>query len=874
MRYRATTEGIIMHNSVSLLTGFLAALTVTSHGLAQSPKSARKVSHVSPSLIDGRESESKSTATQKGEAAPELLANDLEGSVAAGTNDACAAQEVIGGEASFAFDNRFATTDGPDHAACMFSAETQIDKDIWFCWTAPTEQCVGDFVASTCGGTLVDTKIAVYEGCSCPPGDANLVTCSDDDCGLQTRAPFNPVPGQQYLIRLGTFPSPSPVGGLGTLRLQCIPPQPCAAQGGNCQARALEDALNSNGTEFSVAEDFTPSETGQVTTACWWGIYIDANGDNCQSFAVDAFEINYYRGSAGTPGELLASFSQAAGTLALGGPVTTGLTLRGGLPEFAFSGTHAPVNVTAGECYWVEIKNPIEGCSWFWEESIQANGRAFQDGVFGSTPGFDARDGIVSDATLCLDIPLGDSNACLPPPPVNDDCANASSSSTEGQIFFENATATLDGPFNTECLFEGQSQIDHDEWICWTSPCDGEVFVRTCGETDVDTKLAVYDGCDCPPAVESLLECNDDLCATDLGLQSMIVFNAVQGNSYLLRVGTFPGRPGGPGMVDIQCGAPDHAACPSAGACCQGATGEAPRVGCSSENCCETVCACDPFCCEVIWDDTCAGQGIFQTGCGAENLCGCSGQCGALETGSCCEDTGTPACNDATCCETVCACDPFCCNVAWDDLCAGEGAEPGCGAALLCTSACGPVCPVGVVDWVSPDPSVVDARRPHDRNNALLTEGVGAIQLTAASGAESACFSLCETTSEGGSNGIAQVVEIAGAYTLTLARPITKGAVTTVTYTDSDTTATTAEYLSHPGNVNGDAVADSADVTGLAGALAGDITLPWGLFSEDVDRSGALAPLDLLELVDLLNGADAFDAWNNTAKPVAAPTCP
>lgn len=156
----------------------------------------------------------------------------------------------------------------------------------------------------------------------------------------------------------------------------------------------------------------------------------------------------------------------------------------------------------------------------------------------------------------------------------------------------------------------------------------------------------------------------------------------------------------------------------------------------------------------------------------------------------------------------------------------------------------------------------------------MLTEGIDTIQLTARSGALSTCFNLDETATDGQPNFIDLVVEDAGAYTLTLARPITQGAVTTITYTDSDATTKSVEYISHPGNVNGDGMTDSTDVRDFVRALAGEITLPWGIFSEDIDRSNVFSPLDLLELVDLLNGSDTFRMWNPTDKPQTAPTCP
>ena len=60
--------------------------------------------------------------------------------------------------------------------------------------------------------------------------------------------------------------------------------------------------------------------------------------------------------------------------------------------------------------------------------------------------------------------------------------------------------------------------------------------------------------------------------------------------------------------------------------------------------------------------------------------------CGGPDAGSCFQDNGTPYCDDANCCEAVCACDPFCCENQWDSLCAGGGLnDNGCGAAVLCT---------------------------------------------------------------------------------------------------------------------------------------------------------------------------------------------
>jgi hypothetical protein len=42
----------------------------------------------------------------------------------------------------------------------------------------------------------------------------------------------------------------------------------------------------------------------------------------------------------------------------------------------------------------------------------------------------------------------------------------------------------------------------------------------------------------------------------------------------------------------------------------------------------------------------------------------------------------------------------------------------------------------------------------------------------------------------------------------------------------------------------------------------------------DIDRSDLCAPADILEEIDLLNGAGQFSVWNGTTKPVTAGICP
>ncbi len=238
-----------------------------------------------------------------------------------------------------------------------------------------------------------------------------------------------------------------------------------------------------------------------------------------------------------------------------------------------------------------------------------------------------ARDG------LCCSSQFGWDQACVDDsvsfcstPLVNDHCADALAISGEGVFPFDNTRATTDGPPHESCVFAGGDlQTANDVWFRWTSPCTSNVFIRTCGLTQVDTKLVVYEGdTTCPPLEADRIACDDDRCP----FQSMVTFPASAQQVYLIRVGTFPGggglseAPGGVGQFAISCGPPNNPACPGGGDCCQ--EGPSTSRGCTNESCCEAVCACDPFCCganDGFWDAACAGRGQGGAGCGAQVLC-------------------------------------------------------------------------------------------------------------------------------------------------------------------------------------------------------------------------------------------------------------
>jgi hypothetical protein len=70
------------------------------------------------------------------------------------------------------------------------------------------------------------------------------------------------------------------------------------------------------------------------------------------------------------------------------------------------------------------------------------------------------------------------------------------------------------------------------------------------------------------------------------------------------------------------------------------------------------------------------GDGAFRL---AILAAGQGGMCGDTGTGGCFLENGSPFCDDTCggppcsgCCAAICAADPFCCDVEWDEKCVGE----------------------------------------------------------------------------------------------------------------------------------------------------------------------------------------------------------
>jgi len=125
--------------------------------------------------------------------------------------DDCANAQLVVGLGTFPFDNTAASIDGP------FDCNGQpVRRDIWFQWVAPF---TSDFKIKTCNLTALATRIAVYDGLTCPP--TLLLNCQHSGCLNQAIVDFAAVSGQPYLIRLGGR-NVGP-GGAGSFRIEDNP---------------------------------------------------------------------------------------------------------------------------------------------------------------------------------------------------------------------------------------------------------------------------------------------------------------------------------------------------------------------------------------------------------------------------------------------------------------------------------------------------------------------------------------------------------------------------------------------------------------------------------------------------------------------------
>jgi hypothetical protein len=117
------------------------------------------------------------------------------------------------------------------------------------------------------------------------------------------------------------------------------------------------------------------------------------------------------------------------------------------------------------------------------------------------------------------DLEIDDSPAEPPvDPPVNDDC-NGAITVSDGLTNFSTLGATATPyPLLDSCDEGNGIEMGADVWFYYVTSCVGTISVTTCGSTELDTRVALYQGLSsCPYADEHLVGCNDDseVCGDD-----------------------------------------------------------------------------------------------------------------------------------------------------------------------------------------------------------------------------------------------------------------------------------------------------------------------------------------------------------------------
>jgi cysteine-rich repeat protein len=167
-----------------------------------------------------------------------------------GANDACE-DALFVGDGLFAFDSGGANTDGPaEPALCSAGGDPQVGADLWYCYEAP---CTGLATAALCNSAF-DTKLAVYDGCTCPSGES-ATACNDDACGSASIVTFPVSACDTYLIRVGGFEGAT---GEGLLNLSCDPDEISV----DCNGNGIDDAAD------IVCGDSTDGNSNGVPDEC------------------------------------------------------------------------------------------------------------------------------------------------------------------------------------------------------------------------------------------------------------------------------------------------------------------------------------------------------------------------------------------------------------------------------------------------------------------------------------------------------------------------------------------------------------------------------------------------------------------------------
>jgi hypothetical protein len=602
-------------------------------------------------------------------------------------NDNCVDRiDIFNGSTKFS--NIGATTDGPSPCGSLGS-------DIWYNYIA---ECTGSITIDTFGSTY-DTAIAAYDGCECPTAPASnccsangglgcdndkceatvcaadpfccdvawdgvcaaeaadlcgdlcvgggspLIACNDDTGGtLQSQITINVVQGNCYKFQVGGFAALQGTGVINVTKGPDCVAGACPPSANDCCVASPDGTPGCN--QPACCESVCAIDPFCCDTA-WDGIcageaQADPNckcGPICNEECPSDLSPPGGNGNVGAEdlGQLLANWGLCPGCCEdLNGD---GEVDAADLGELLADWGLCACGTSTNDCC---VDNDTPGC----------NQPACCESVCAADPFCCdvAWDGLCADAAATDPNCKCDVGVC---PPSENDCCVASPDGTPG--------CNNDACCEIVCAA--------DPFCCdtaWDSICAGEAqgipecncVVDACPPSKNDCCVASPDG---TPG------CNNDACCEIVCAADPFCCDTAWDGLCADAAAAIPECNCGAGVCDK--GNPND--------CCVASPGGTP--GCNNVACCEIVCAADPFCCDTAWDGLCAGAAA------AIPECNCAvGGC-PKSANDCCvaSPDGTPGCNNDACCEIVCAADPFCCDTSWDGLCAGAAAaipECNCGA--------------------------------------------------------------------------------------------------------------------------------------------------------------------------------------------------
>ncbi|MHC4323479.1 MAG: hypothetical protein ACYSUX_04315 [Planctomycetota bacterium] len=530
-----------------------------------------------------------------------LLLGAANVAVAAPANDDCDDAKGIGNVVNLSFDTDSATFDGPGHYVK--------GPNIWYCYTAT---CTGCATVSLAGSNF-DTKIAIYDGCGCYPAAEDLIKRNDDFHGQQSQATFPVKAGNQYLIEIGGFNATVTGQGIINISCDEFDAQPINDDCDDKAPRirdvtdlpfsticATFDGPGHYFTSPNLWYRYIADNAGDVTVSLLGSEFDTAlvvyEGVDCYPKQSDIIDRNddfggtlqsqiTFQAIAGNQYlfEVLGYNSDETGEGVLNvisegveppisnndechnaKQITEIMDLPFDTTDATQDGSHICMfSPNLWYCYTPSCTGEVivslagssfdtmlavyDGCDC---ESLEDNLIECNDDTTDSRQSeivFDAVAGnqyLIEVGGYGLEAGLGlltvSCEGITPPPASKDDCENAKAIGDVKDLPFDTTDATFDGL--------GLCLTSPNIWYCYTATCSGDVTVSLAGSS-FDTMLAVYDGCECYPTSDDLIECNDD---AEGGFHSEITFAAIEGNQYLIEIGGY-GSETGEGLLTVSC---------------------------------------------------------------------------------------------------------------------------------------------------------------------------------------------------------------------------------------------------------------------------------------------------------------------------------